>query len=116
MPSSLSLLLLFRNETLVRLPPESSADLIDPSGARLAGAGLILIHLANAMTGFLRASIHIVRRILWAIALLILCLTTTWAAAALYFDLPADIAPKVLVIKKFRLSLLVLLCLLLAGH
>lgn len=49
------------------------------------------------MTKFLRGSIRIARKILWGIALLILCLTTLWAAAALYFDLPADIAPSILV-------------------
>jgi hypothetical protein len=36
-------------------------------------------------------------RLVWALGLLIVCLTTIWAAAALYFDLPAAIIPSVLV-------------------
>src|ERR1700751_5537687 len=49
------------------------------------------------MAKYLRVSILIARRILWAIALLALCLVTTWATTALYFDLPADVAPSILV-------------------
>ena len=61
------------------------------------------------MTNFLRGLIHIGRRIVWALTLLILCLTTIWAAAALYFDLPADIAPSILVAIFYLVSVVVLL-------
>ena len=36
-------------------------------------------------------------RLIWALALLIVCLANIWAAAALYFDLPSDVAPSALV-------------------
>jgi hypothetical protein len=36
-------------------------------------------------------------RLIWALGLLIVCLTNIWAAAALYFDLPANLAPSILV-------------------
>lgn len=61
------------------------------------------------MAKFLRVSILIARRILWAIALLALCLVTTWATAALYFDVPADVAPSMLVAIFYVVSVIVLL-------
>jgi Domain of unknown function (DUF4105) len=36
-------------------------------------------------------------RLLWVLGLLIVCLANIWAAAALYFDLPAQVAPSILV-------------------
>ena len=61
------------------------------------------------MTNVFPGLILIARRILWAITLLILFLTTLWAAAALYFDLPADIAPRVLVAIFYLVSVIALL-------
>lgn len=61
------------------------------------------------MANFLRASVRIARRIIWAIALLILILTTCWAAAALYFDLPADVAPSILVAMFYLVGVIALL-------
>jgi hypothetical protein len=36
-------------------------------------------------------------RLIWVFGLLIVCLANIWAAAALYFDLPAEVAPSILV-------------------
>jgi hypothetical protein len=46
------------------------------------------------MISLLRASIRMAGRVIWAITLLLLCLVTIWAAAALYFDLPSIFAPQ----------------------
>src|ERR1700751_6428463 len=61
------------------------------------------------MAKFLRVSILVARRILWAIALLALCLVTTWATAALYFDLPANVSPSILVAIFYVVSVIALL-------
>jgi Domain of unknown function (DUF4105) len=70
---------------------------------------LILIHLVYSMTNLLRGLIRIVRRSIWAFALLTLCLVTIWAAAALYFDLPPDLAPGLLVAIFYLVSVVALL-------
>ena len=70
---------------------------------------LTLVHLVYSMTNLLRGSIRIVRRLIWAFTLLPLCLTTIWAAAALYFDLPPDLAPGVLVAIFYLVSVVALL-------
>ena len=49
------------------------------------------------MTSLLRQLIRIAVGIAWVITLLIVLLTTIWAGAALYFDLPASVGPGVLV-------------------
>ena len=41
------------------------------------------------MTHYLRATLRILGRAIWFLALVLLCLVTIWAAAALYIDLPA---------------------------
>jgi len=48
-------------------------------------------------------------RLAWALGLLIVCLTNIWAAAALYFDLPADVAPTILVAIFYLASVVALL-------
>jgi len=40
---------------------------------------------------------RIARRLIWIFGLLIVCLANIWAAAALYFGLPAEVAPSILV-------------------
>ena len=49
------------------------------------------------MTDFYRGSIRILATGLRALAVFILFLSTIWAAAAIYFDLPSTIAPSVLI-------------------
>ena len=65
--------------------------------------------LRNTMMKLLQGSVLVAGRIIWAIALLVLCLATIWAAAALYFDLPADVAPGILVAIFYLVSVTALL-------
>jgi hypothetical protein len=48
-------------------------------------------------------------RLIQALALLIVCVANVWAAAALYFDLPSDVAPGVLVAIFYLASVLAVL-------
>src|SRR5215469_18616765 len=50
-----------------------------------------------------------VARLAWALGLLIVCLVNIWAAAALYFDLPADVAPSILVAIFYLVSVVAVL-------
>jgi hypothetical protein len=61
------------------------------------------------VTSLLQQSIRIAVGITWVIALLVLSLTTIWAAAALYFDLPASVAPGVLVAIFYVIAVVALL-------
>jgi hypothetical protein len=48
-------------------------------------------------------------RLIWALGLLTVCLANIWAAAALYFDLPAEVAPSILVAIFYLASVVALL-------
>ena len=50
-----------------------------------------------------------VARLAWALGLLIVFLLNIWAAAALYFDLPADVAPSILVAIFYLVSVVAVL-------
>lgn len=49
------------------------------------------------------------RRLIWALGLLIVCLGNIWAAAALYFDVPANVAPSILVAIFYSVSVVAVL-------
>jgi energy-coupling factor transporter transmembrane protein EcfT len=53
--------------------------------------------------------IRLIQGLAWILAFLLLCLLTIWAAAALYFDLPSDLAPSVLVAIFFLITVVALL-------
>jgi Ca2+/Na+ antiporter len=53
--------------------------------------------------------IRLIQGFAWLLAFLLLCILTIWAAAALYFDLPSDLAPSVLVAIFYMVTVLALL-------
>jgi hypothetical protein len=53
--------------------------------------------------------VRFVRRVIWLVAFLILCLLTIWAAGALYFDLPAGLAPGGLIAIFYLIGVIALL-------
>lgn len=53
--------------------------------------------------------IRLIQGLAWILAFLLLCLLTIWAAAALYFDLPSDLAPSVLVAIFFLITVVALI-------